>query len=76
MHKKAQKVKFFKTCPIFINAMAMGSPLGPTLVNLFLCYNRKGWLDECQGESKPVFTANMGMIFLYFSKTKNTLNYF
>ena len=33
---------------------AMGSPLGPTLANVFLCYHEKIWLQNCPSEFKPV----------------------
>ena len=29
----------------------MGSPLGPTLANAFLCYHEKRWLDKCPEET-------------------------
>ena len=32
----------------------MGSPLGPTLANVFLCYREKIWLLNCPSEFKPV----------------------
>ena len=33
----------------------MGSPLGPTLANAFLCFYEKTWLEKCPPEFKPVF---------------------
>ena len=30
-----------------IDGVAMGSPLGPTLANLFLVYHERKWLDNC-----------------------------
>ena len=35
-----------------IDGIAMGSPLGPTLANAFLCYYEKEWLDSCPIEFK------------------------
>ena len=32
----------------------MGSPLGPTLANVFLYYHEKVWLQNCPSEFKPV----------------------
>ena len=32
----------------------MGSPLGPILANIFLCYHEKRWLDNCPYEFKPI----------------------
>ena len=31
----------------------MGSPWGPTLANIFLCYHKDIWLTECLTEIKP-----------------------
>ena len=36
-----------------IDGVAMGSPLGPTLVNVFLGFNEKKWLDDCPSQIKP-----------------------
>ena len=33
----------------------MGSPLGPTLANAFLCCHEKIWLNECPDEFKPAY---------------------
>ena len=30
----------------------MGSPLGPTFANIFLCYHEKIWLENCPVEFK------------------------
>ena len=35
-----------------IDGVAMGSPLGPTLANTFLCHYEKDWLDSCPIEFK------------------------
>ena len=32
----------------------MGSPLGPTLANAFLCHYEKEWLDNCPIHFKPI----------------------
>ena len=37
------------------DGVAMGSPLGPTLANLFMSYHEQIWLDECPLEFKPKF---------------------
>ena len=31
----------------------MGSPLGPTLANIFLCYYENKWLQDCPSQYKP-----------------------
>ena len=33
----------------------MGSPVGPTLTNAFLCHYETIWLNECLFQFKPVF---------------------
>ena len=33
----------------------MGSPLGPTLANIFLCKHEENWLDNCPHSFKPLF---------------------
>ena len=38
-----------------VDGVAMGSPLGPTLANSFLCYHEKKWLEQCPNEFRPVF---------------------
>ena len=35
-----------------IDGVAMGFPLGPTLVNAFLCHYEKDWLHSCSLEFK------------------------
>ena len=37
------------------NVVAMGSPLGPSLANIFLCHHETKWLNDCPLEFKPVF---------------------
>ena len=60
---------------------AMGSPLGPTLANAFLCYHEKIWLQNCPCEFKPVIYGRyVDDTFLLFrsnhhiKKFKNYLN--
>ena len=48
------------------DGVAMGSPLGPTLANVFLCYYEKIWLQNCPSEFKPVFLEGTLMIHSYF----------
>ena len=37
-----------------VDGVAMGSPLGPTLANLFMNHMEKKWLEECPLSFKPV----------------------
>ena len=59
----------------------MGSPLGPTLANVFLCYHEKIWLQYCPSEFKPViYRRYVDDTFLLFrskyhiEKFRNYLN--
>ena len=54
-----------------IDGIAMGSPLGPTLVNAFLCHYEKESLDNCPSHFKPIVYKGMLMIFLFFFHLKN-----
>jgi hypothetical protein len=38
-----------------IDGVAMGSPLGPTLANIFLCYHEQQWLDNCPTAFRPSY---------------------
>ena len=45
----------------------MGSPLGPTLANLFLAYHEEKWLKECPVQFKPKFFRRyVDDVFLLF----------
>ena len=61
------------------DGVSMGSPLGPTLANLFLCHHETNWLDCCPLQFKPVYYKRyVDDVFLLFrSKThvKKFLNY-
>ena len=50
-----------------IDGVAMGSPLGPTLANLFLTYHEEKWLSDCPVQFKPKFFRRyVDDIFLLF----------
>ena len=50
----------------------MGSPLGPTLANAFLCHNEKEWLDNCPSHFKPiVYRRYDDDIFVLFSSKEH-----
>ena len=45
----------------------MGSPLGPTLANAFLCHYEKEWLDSCPIEFRPkLYQRYIDDIFVMF----------
>ena len=55
-----------------IDGVAMGSPLGPTLANVFLCHHEKLWLKNCPNEFKPVFYRRyVGDIIVLFSSPEH-----
>ena len=50
----------------------MGSPLGPTLANVFLCHYEKEWLDNCPYHSKPIaYRRYVDDIFVLFSSKEH-----
>ena len=63
------------------DGIAMGSPLGPTLANVFLCCHEKIWLQNCPSEFKPIIHRRcVDDTFLLFrskhhiQKSQNYLN--
>ena len=36
-----------------VDGIAMGSPLGPTFANIFMCHLEQNFLDNCPSEHKP-----------------------
>ena len=52
-----------------IDGVAMGSPLGPTFANIFLCYHQTTWLKSCHKAFKPVYYKRyVDDIFVLFEK--------
>ena len=41
---------FYEQC----DGVAMGSPLGPTLANLFMCHFENVWSENCPNHFKPI----------------------
>ena len=59
-----------------IDGVAMGSSLGPTLANAFLCFYEKKWLEHCPEEFKPVYYRLYVDVFLFYSDHKTiSLNF-
>ena len=53
---------------IQIDGVAMGSPLGPTLANIFLCHWEEIWLEKCPLQFRPLFYRRyVDDTFLLFS---------
>ena len=54
-----------------IDGVAMGSPLGPTFANIFLCFYEQIWLENCPVEFKPVVYRYVDDTFLLFRSHEN-----
>ena len=55
-----------------IDGVSMGSPLGPTLANVFLCYHENQWLSDCPKHFKPVcYKRYVDDIFVLFKKPEH-----
>ena len=44
-----QNVQFILNKSLYFqcDGVAMGSPLGPTLANVFMCFHEATWLNDC-----------------------------
>ena len=62
-----------------VDGVSMGSPLGPTLANAFLCHHEKSWLQDCPPEYKPImYQRYVDDTFLLFRSREHAalfLNY-
>ena len=59
-----------------LDGVAMGSPLGPTLANIFLCHHEEKWLDSCPKQFKcNYYTRYVDDIFCLFEH-ENQVNKF
>jgi hypothetical protein len=55
-----------------VDGVAMGSPLGPTLANAFMCYWEEKWLSDCPTSFKPLmYRRYVDDIFLIFSSPEH-----
>ena len=55
----------------------MGSPLGPTLANLFLAYYEEKWLNDCPVQFKPQYYRRyVDDVFLMFENRSQVLKFF
>ena len=53
-----------------------GSPLGPTLANIFLCHHETAWLKNCPKIFKPVYHKRyVDDIFVLFKKPEQVLRF-
>ena len=52
-----------------IDGVAMGSPVGPTFANIFLCYHETTWLKNCPKSFKVVyFKRHVDDLYVFFEK--------
>ena len=55
-----------------VDGVAMGSPLGPTLANVFLCHHERKWLEDCPDNFRPVYYKRyVDDIFVLFKKPEH-----
>ena len=60
--------KYYKQC----DGVAMGSPMGPTLANVFICHFENIWLENCSTQLKPVvYRKYVNDTFLLFRSTEH-----
>ena len=87
----ATKESFFKFNNKFyvqVDGVAMGSPLGLILANIFLSHHEENWLNKCSIEFKPSFyiryiydifgvfesSQSPGLIFEYMTSKHQNIN--
>ena len=59
-----------------IDGVEMGSLLGPTLANAFLCHYEREWLDSCPIEFKPkLYKKYVDYIFVMFRSRAHVKNF-
>ena len=57
-----------------IDGVAMGSPLGPSMANAFLCFHENHWLENCPRKFKPIlYKRYVDDCFLIFKKKDDVL---
>ena len=55
----------------------MGSPLGPTLANIFLCHHEESWIKKCPKQFKPeYYNRYMDDTFLLFRSKDHVKKFF
>ncbi|XP_057292667.1 uncharacterized protein LOC130621400 [Hydractinia symbiolongicarpus] len=60
-----------------IDGVAMGSPLGPTLANIFMCHYENIWLKNCPSEFKPIYYRRyVDDIFVLFESREHAQNFY
>ena len=60
-----------------IEGMGMGSPLGPTFANVFMCFHESNWLIDCPPEFKPLhYFRYLDDTFLLFKEKSHSDSFF
>ena len=59
-----------------VDGVAMGSPLGPVLANIFMGYHEKRWLENYKGSKPEVYTRYVDDIFCVFKNEQEALLFF
>ena len=60
-----------------VDGVAMGSPLGPTLANIFLCHWEEVWIKKCPKQFKPeYYNRYMDDTFLLFTSEDHVKKFF
>ena len=71
---KENVILFYQKYYIQIEGVAMGSALGSTLANVFLCYHVSTWLKNCPKSFKPAYYKSyVDYIFVLFEKPERLL---
>ena len=58
-----------------VDGIAMGSPLGPALANLFIGYNEQKWLESDHGRLVKFYRRYVGDIFCVFENEHQALTF-
>ena len=60
-----------------VDGVAMGSPLGPTLANIFLCHHEESWIKKCPVKFRPeYYNRYMDDTFLLFRSMDHIKKFF
>ena len=60
-----------------VDGVAMGSPLGPTLANIFLCHHEEIWIKKCPKQFRPKhYNRYMDDTFLLFRSVDHVQKFF
>ena len=77
-HFATSKSHFLFNDEVFdqIDGVAMGSPLGPVLANIFMGYHEKTWIDNYKGNKPDIYTRYVDDIFCVSQNEEDALLFF